>query len=198
MTTQYLSTIVPQASGIPAANGTRQTVAKLALPDGQWIVDGELWCAVNANTVTLTNLVASLAITPIGAGLVVDPTDAYAANVLEIQQAKQSGSTVGWVLPLVSLYLDAAATVYLEGKATWTGTGTLLHYGKISAHGIPAAITTPGFVYLHTTDGTLEGYVNKSMIQYIRPDPASSGSIIQIDNRVLIVTETPDFIASSP
>jgi hypothetical protein len=40
---QILSSIVQSADGIAAITGTLQQVVTLALPPGQWIVDGEAW-----------------------------------------------------------------------------------------------------------------------------------------------------------
>ena len=193
---QYLSTIVPQAQAITATSGIQQTVAQLALPVGEWMVDGELWCSVSAGTPSVSTLVASLS-TAAG-NPDANPADNLAANVLDVELARSAGATVGWVLPLVSLYVNAtaASTIYLGCTATWTAAGTLLLYGKIAARGTPVG-PTPGCVYLHTVDGTIEGYVNQARIQYARPNATTGGSTIQIENRVLEVTEAPDIVTGA-
>jgi hypothetical protein len=194
---QYLSTIVLQSSAVQAVSGTQQAIASLSVPAGEWSINGALWCAVSSGTPAISSIATSISIGTALPGPMINPSDSTVSNVIEPNQAKQAATTVGWVLPLASMYLNTAqaTTALLTATVTWTATGAILLYGKVTARGIPIG-PTPGFVYLHTTDGTLEGYVNQSMVQYVRPN-GTGGSIIQIENRVLDVTEAPDIVAGA-
>ena len=194
---QYLSTIVLQSSAVAAISGTQQAVASLSIPAGEWSVNGTLWCAVSSGTPAISSIATSISIGTELPGPMINPSDSIVSNVIEPNQAKQAATTVGWVLPLVSMYLNTqqATTALLASTATWTATGTLLLYGKVTARGIPTG-PTPGFVYLHTTDGKQQGYLNQSLIQYVQPN-ATTGSIIQIEGRVLDVIEPPDTVAGA-
>jgi hypothetical protein len=196
--TQYLSTIVPSASAIAAINATTQQVAALSLAAGDWYVTGEVWFGVTAGTPTINWLAAALS--PVSAGPLSDPADNIAGAVVEPNQPRQTGATVGGILPLTSTRynLAAAGTVYLNAQANWTGAGGMSLYGKIAARGTPATgiISSGPFVYVHLSDGSWEGYINLALCQWVRPN-ATTGSILQIESRVIDVIEAPDAIVGA-
>jgi hypothetical protein len=189
---QYFSTVVPSANAIAATNAVTQQVASLALEAGKWFVGGEVWASVTAGTPTI-NIVAA-AVSLVSAGPLGDPADNLAGCVFEPNQPRQTGSIIGWVLPLVPAYLNlaTATTVYLNAQASWTGAGGMQLYGKITAQGTPAPINaiqaSGNFVYLHLADGSDEGYVNMALAQLISPN-AAGGSRIRVQDRQINVTE---------
>jgi hypothetical protein len=197
--TQYLSTIVTQANAIAAVSGQRLTVATLSIAAGEWIVDGELWCAVTGGTPTLNYLGAFMSEGAL-VGPVTDPADNQSLNILDLEMSRSSSAAIGWVLPLASLYIKPAATttISLAGNASWAGGGTLSLYGMIAASGTPATgiISSGPFVYVHLTDGSWEGYINLAMAQFVRSN-GGTGSILQIESRVIDVTEAPDAIVGA-
>ena len=193
---QFLYTIVPQNQAITAVTGTNQQVASLSLPAGEWSASAELWVNVTAGTPTVDTIygwISEVALT-----LPSDPASEIAAALTSPTQTKQTGSTTaGWILPMSSMYVDEAAafTIYLTSQINFTGTGTILLYGQISASGQPSAVH-PGYAYVHTTDGKWEGYINLALTRFIRPND-TTGSILQVEDRVYDVIENPDTIVAN-
>ena len=197
--TQYFSTIVTQANAIAAVSNQRLTVATLSLAAGEWIVDGELWCAVTGGTPTLNYLGAFLSEGAL-VGPVTDPNDNQSLNILDLEMSRSSSATIGWVLPLASLYVNPTATITinLAANANWAGGGTMSLYGMIAASGTPATgvVASGPFVYVHAIDGTTEGYINLALVEWIRPH-TSGGSTLRVGDRVIDVTEDPASIVAA-
>ena len=197
--TQNFYTIVPQAQAVTAVTGTNQQVASLSLPAGEWSASAELWINVTAGTPTVDTLygwISEVALT-----IPTDPASEIAAALTSPTQTKQtSGTTAGWILPMSSMYVNetAAFTIYLTAQTNFTGAGTILLYGQISASGTPATgiISSGPFVYLHTSDGKWEGYINLALARFIRPND-TTGSILQIEDRVYDVIEDPASIVAA-
>ena len=197
--TQNFYTIVPQAQAVTAVTGTNQQVASLSLPAGEWSASAELWINVTAGTPTIDTLygwISEVALT-----MPTDPASEIAAALTSPTQTRQtSGTTAGWILPMSSMYVKetAAFTIYLTAQTNFTGNGTVLLYGQISAAGTPATgiISSGPFVYVHLTDGSWEGYINLALCQWVRPN-ATTGSILQVESRVIDVTEAPDAIVGA-
>jgi hypothetical protein len=197
--TQNFYTIVPQAQAVTAVTGTNQQVASLALPAGEWSASAELWINVTAGTPTVDTLygwISEVALT-----IPTDPASEIAAALTSPTQTKQTtGTTAGWILPMSSMYVNetAAFTIYLTAQTNFTGTGTILLYGQISASGTPATgiISSGPFVYVHAIDGTTEGYINLALVEWIRPH-TSGGSTLRVGDRVIDVTEDPASIVAA-
>ena len=132
-TWDYISSVVPRASALTASSGVITDVTTLTVPAGDWIIEGELWFGVSVGTPTVNSIGA--AISTNSAAAPTDPADNIAASRIEPQQVKQAGTTAGTVLPLVGVRasLSASTVYYLTGNIVWTGTATILLYGKISA-----------------------------------------------------------------
>ena len=137
----YISAVVPRASALTATSGVITDVTSLTVPAGDWIIEGELWFGVTVGTPTVNSIAA--AISTNSAAAPTDPADNVAVNRQEPQQAKQASTTVGNVLPLVGVHanLSASAVYYLTGNIVWTGTATILLYGKMSARSQTVATT---------------------------------------------------------
>jgi hypothetical protein len=92
-----------------------------------------LWFRVTAGTPTVNSIATVIGPNP-GTNPT-DPADDVGIHRIEPQQAKQAGTTVGVVLPLtgVRANLSGSTAYYLTANIVWTGTGTILLYGKISA-----------------------------------------------------------------
>ena len=193
---EYFSTILPQSQAVAATNAVTQQVASLSLAAGEWFVGGELWIGVSAGTPTI-NIVAG-EISTVPAGALTDPADNLAGCVFEPNQPRQTGSIVGWILPLVPIYLNLSATtlVYLSAQASWTGAGGMSLYGKITAQGNPSGVVQsyPNFLLVHSSIDARVGYINLNDIQWIKED--GTGSQIQVGADVFSVTETATYIAS--
>ena len=138
----YISTIVPQASALTAVSGVITDVATLTVPAGDWIIEGELWFRVTAGTPTVSSI--ATVIGPDPGTNPTDPTDNVGIHRIEPQQAKQAGTTVGVVLPLtgVRANLSGSTAYYLTANIVWTGTATILLYGKLSARSQTTSTTT--------------------------------------------------------
>ena len=192
---QYFSTIVPSANAIAAVNGVNQQVAALALGAGDWFVDGELWVGVTGGTPTINWIAASASLT--STGPLADPADNISGTVIEPNQPRQTGATVGWILPLNAMHLNVAAatTVYLNAIVNWTGAGSMSLYGKLTARGTAAGglAASGNFVYLHLSDGSDEGYINMALAQFLAPT-ADGGSRLRIEQRAINVVESPSAI----
>jgi len=196
---QYLSTIIPQAMAVQATNGSNVPVGSLNLPAGEWLVDGELWSTVGTGAPTISIISSSLSVGAPISGTLSDPADNIAANLGEPMQTKQTGgTTVGWILPLTSLYLNqsVSTTIYLNSRIVWTSTGTMLLYGKIAARGSPAVEVSayPNFLQVHSSVDNRVGYINLNDIVWIKA--VGTGSEIQVGDQVFHCTETPTYIAS--
>jgi hypothetical protein len=197
---QYISNIITQAMAVQAVSGSNVSVGTLSIPAGEWLVDGELWCTVSSGTPTISTIAAALTVGAPLSGILSDPADNMAANVSAPMQTKQTGgTTVGWVLPLTSMYLNetTSTTVYLNGQLAWTTAGTLLLYGEISARGSPASVVQayPNFLLVHSSTDARIGYINLNDVRWVVEEGA--GSKIQVgDDQIWHVTETATYIAS--
>ena len=193
---EYFSTILPQSQAVAATNAVTQQVASLSLAAGEWFIGGELWVGVTAGTPTINIIGAAISI--ISAGPLDNPADNLAGCVFEPNQPRQTGSVVGWILPLVPIYLNLSATttVYLSAQASWTGAGGMSLYGKITAQGNPAGAVSayPNFLLVHSSIDSRVGYINLNDIVWIKED--GPGSQIQVGDQVFSCTETATYIAS--
>ena len=137
----YISTVVPQASALTATSNVITDVATLSVPAGDWIIEGELWFRVTAGTPTVNSIATT--ISPNATASPTDPADNAGIHRIEPQQAKQAGTTVGNVLPVVGVHANVSATTlyYLTANIVWTGTATILLYGKITGRSQTVATT---------------------------------------------------------
>jgi hypothetical protein len=130
---QVLSSIVMSAQGVPAVTGTLVLVTSLNLPPGQWIVDGEGWINITSGTPAMQLVGAVIAVGD--QGTITEPAIDEASNIITLSMSSSTKSTAGFCLPLNSLYLisEANEVINLSIRCDWTGTGTLVLYGQITA-----------------------------------------------------------------
>jgi hypothetical protein len=130
---QVLSSIVPSANGIAAITGTLQQVVTLALPPGQWIVDGEGWINITSGTPAMQLVAAVLSLNALGS--TIEPKFDEASNIITLAMSASTKATAGFALPVNSMYVisEANNTAILGIRADWTGTGTLNLYGMVTA-----------------------------------------------------------------
>jgi hypothetical protein len=129
---QYQSVIIPVASAVPLSTGTPVNVGTVTLPAGVWFVSGELWISVTSGTPAIQQI--SAAITNASATIPTGPSDSTGLNLREPQQTFLSGSQLGAVLPIAPVYLTPTISTpyYLVASTSWTGTGTIVAFGKIA------------------------------------------------------------------
>jgi hypothetical protein len=129
----YADRIVASADKIALPNGSAVNVMSTPpLPAGQWVIDGEVWFNVDAGTPSIQQLVAAIVDTSLL--IPTDPAIGYGVNLMEVNQSRSAGTQVGFVLPVSAVYVPVTDPLvyYLVAYATWTGTGSLSAYGKLS------------------------------------------------------------------
>jgi hypothetical protein len=132
--TQFLSTLITSDIGVAAVNGVQVQVGTLVLPPGQWLVDGEGWINIISGTPALQLVGSVLSVGELGS--FTEPALDEASNIITLAMSASTKATAGFCLPLNSLMVDfrnVNTTIFLGTRVDWTGTGTMVCYGQITA-----------------------------------------------------------------
>jgi len=135
----YAERVLPSAQALPLTNGVGLNVLQVTLSQGQWDIQGEVWFNITNGTPSIGQLAAST--TDQSATIPSDPAANRGICLMEINQTRSSGSSVGFVLPVSGIFVSVpdGTTIdyYMVALATWTGGGALSAYGSMTGRMTP-------------------------------------------------------------